>query len=87
MRLFLTLLITLALAGTGLAQHNHGNGSPMGSSPKPAPQAQSKPGELPENIDLSKIRGLTVQHNGRYMPLETVAMDVIGDITDGKAFK
>ncbi len=85
MRLFLTLLITLALAGTGLSQHRHT--TPKGNSPKPAPQAQSKPGELPENIDLSEIRGLTVQHNGRYMPLETVAMDVIGDITDGKIFK
>ena len=38
--------------------------------------------KLPSSLDLSKIRTTVVQHNGRWMPLDTTARDVVEDITD-----
>lgn len=38
--------------------------------------------ELPgSSLDLSTIRALPVQHNGRWMPLDTVARDVVESVT------
>ena len=37
--------------------------------------------ELPGNLDLSTIRKTVVQHNGRWMPLDTLARDVVEQVT------
>ncbi|UCE58968.1 MAG: cytochrome c biogenesis protein CcsA [Phycisphaerales bacterium] len=41
--------------------------------------------ELPTSLDLTTIRGLIVQHDGRWPPLDTLARDVVGEVT-GEAF-
>lgn len=41
--------------------------------------------ELPSSLDLSTIRELCVQHDGRFPPLDTVARDVVESVA-GKAF-
>lgn len=47
-----------------------------------APASDAK---LPANLDLSAIRALAVQHDGRWPPLDTVARDTVETIT-GEAF-
>ena len=41
--------------------------------------------KLPASLDLTAIRGLPVQHDGRWPPLDTVARDTVESIT-GEAF-
>ena len=36
---------------------------------------------LPQSIDVGPLRGLAVQHDGRYLPLDTLARDVVGSVT------
>lgn len=36
---------------------------------------------LPESIDISAVRSLVVQHDGRWMPLDTVARDLVREVT------
>ncbi len=43
------------------------------------------PGEF-GTLDLSGIRGLTVQHDGRWMPLDTVARDIVSKISESEFF-
>ena len=45
--------------------------------------AASEPVEsnLPSTFDLTKIRSITVQHDGRWMPLDTAARDIVNSIT------
>jgi ABC-type transport system involved in cytochrome c biogenesis permease subunit len=38
-------------------------------------------GLLPETLDLEAMRALTVQHNGRWVPLDTVARDTVDAVT------
>jgi ABC-type transport system involved in cytochrome c biogenesis permease subunit len=42
---------------------------------------QSSAAALPETLDLERIRGLPVQHDGRWPPLDTVARDVVESVT------
>jgi len=49
----------------------------------PSARAEAK---LPTSLDLSKIRTMVVQHNGRWMPLDTTARDVVEDITDDEFY-
>ena len=37
--------------------------------------------ELPNSLDLSAIRALTVQHDGRWPPLDTLARDMVESVT------
>jgi ABC-type transport system involved in cytochrome c biogenesis permease subunit len=37
--------------------------------------------ELPQNLDLSTIRRIPVQHDGRFPPLETLARDLVESVT------
>jgi len=41
--------------------------------------------ELPSSLDLTTVRELCVQHDGRYPPLDTVARDVVESVA-GKTF-
>ena len=41
--------------------------------------------KLPGTLDLTAIRGLVVQHDGRWPPLDTVARDIVESVT-GHAF-
>jgi ABC-type transport system involved in cytochrome c biogenesis permease subunit len=41
--------------------------------------------ELPSSLDLSTVRELCVQHDGRFPPLDTVARDVVESVA-GKAY-
>ena len=41
--------------------------------------------ELPSSLDLSTVRELCVQHDGRFPPLDTMARDVVESVA-GKAF-
>ncbi len=41
--------------------------------------------DVPASLDLETVRGLCVQHDGRYMPLDTLARDVVHGVT-GRAF-
>ena len=50
----------------------------LGTSPVPD-------AALPTSLDLTAIRALPVQHDGRWTPLDTVARDVVESIT-GDAF-
>lgn len=36
---------------------------------------------LPESLDLEKVRGLPAQHDGRWPPLDTVARDIVEQVT------
>jgi len=49
-----------------------------------APVSQAK---LPATLDLSTIRALPVQHDGRYPPLDTVARDIVSEITGRQFFQ
>ncbi len=49
------------------------------------PSAPSVP-RLPVSLDLETIRALPVQHDGRWMPLDTVARDVVETVTDTTFF-
>ena len=41
----------------------------------------SKPGQLPETLDLAVVRGVITQHDGRWPPLDTLADDVVREVT------
>ncbi len=41
--------------------------------------------QLPASLDLEQIRALPLQHDGRWMPLDTVARDVV-ETSTGRAF-
>src|SRR5690606_9056679 len=43
--------------------------------------------KLPKNIDLDAVRALPVQHDGRWMPLDTVARDTVNAVTGDIAFE
>ncbi len=42
---------------------------------------------LPNSLDLGKIRALTVQHDGRWPPLDTMARDLVESVTDDEFFQ
>ncbi|MBI4578939.1 MAG: cytochrome c biogenesis protein CcsA, partial [Planctomycetes bacterium] len=42
---------------------------------------------LPQHLDLSIVRAIPVQHNGRWMPLDTVARDVVESVTGEMAYR
>jgi ABC-type transport system involved in cytochrome c biogenesis permease subunit len=42
---------------------------------------QASPAVYPATLDFDVIRGLVVQHDGRYPPLDTVARDVLTEVT------
>ena len=48
---------------------------------------QSSPPELPKTLDLTAIRGLVVQHDGRWPPLDTAARDVVRSVTGRSDFR
>ena len=48
----------------------------------PAPPTTS---DLPDSIDVDAVRPIVVQHDGRWMPLDTLARDVVETIT-GRSF-
>ncbi len=48
-----------------------------------APSAAAK---LPANLDLDALRGLPVQHDGRWPPLDTLARDVVESVTGDTHF-
>lgn len=37
--------------------------------------------ELPQSLDLTRVRTLPVQHDGRYPPIDTLARDVVQSVT------
>jgi ABC-type transport system involved in cytochrome c biogenesis permease subunit len=41
---------------------------------------------LPPSIDITPLRSLVVQHDGRYMPLDTLARDVVGSVTGSQRY-
>ncbi len=51
--------------------------------------AQPAPPEprLPASLDLEQIRALPLQHDGRWMPLDTVARDIVETVTDSAFFR
>ena len=42
---------------------------------------------LPRSLELSPLRRLPVQHDGRWPPLDTVARDLVEEVTGGPAFQ
>ncbi len=44
-------------------------------------------GELPSSLDLTALRELVVQHDGRWPPLDTVARDYVESITGYEQFR
>ncbi len=42
---------------------------------------------LPASLDLSLVRDLPVQHDGRWMPLDTLARDVVFSVTGERRFR
>ncbi|MFA5865593.1 MAG: cytochrome c biogenesis protein CcsA [Phycisphaerae bacterium] len=47
----------------------------------PAPQ-----GHLPTHLDISSIRAIPVQHDGRWMPLDTLARDTVDTVMGERVF-
>jgi ABC-type transport system involved in cytochrome c biogenesis permease subunit len=43
--------------------------------------------KLPGSLDLSTIRALPVQHDGRWMPLDTLARDLVREVTGETRFR
>ena len=43
--------------------------------------------DLPTSLDLESLRGLVVQHDGRWPPLDTVARDVVESVTGNATFQ
>ncbi|MEK7711344.1 MAG: cytochrome c biogenesis protein CcsA [Planctomycetota bacterium] len=43
--------------------------------------------ELPSSLDLTALRGVCVQHDGRWPPLDTVARDFVESITGQERFR
>lgn len=41
---------------------------------------------LPQSIDVTPLRSMVVQHDGRYLPLDTLARDVVGSITGSERY-
>jgi len=42
---------------------------------------------LPKNLDMSVVRAIPVQHDGRWMPLDTVARDTVNAVTGDVFFR
>lgn len=42
---------------------------------------------LPRSLDLSKVRSITVQHDGRWPPLDTLARDLVWSVTGKTRFE
>lgn len=40
----------------------------------------------PAQLDLSRVRAIPVQHDGRWMPLDTLARDTVETVTSGRVF-
>jgi len=53
-------------------------GGPLASADEPA---------LPKSIDPSTVRSLAVQHDGRWMPLDTVARDLVQQVAGTQHFR
>jgi len=45
------------------------------------------PAEPPTSLDFTTLRGVVVQHDGRWPPLDTVARDFVKSITDREHFR
>ncbi|MHC4698327.1 MAG: cytochrome c biogenesis protein, partial [Planctomycetota bacterium] len=43
-------------------------------------------GMLPVSLDLTAIRGITVQHNGRWPPIDTLARDIVDSVTGDASY-
>jgi len=44
-------------------------------------------GAVPDKLDLTKVRAIAVQHDGRWMPLDTLARDMVGSVTGDEDFR
>ncbi len=51
------------------------------------PQSTEERPGLPQSIDLTAIRALTTQHDGRWPPLDTVARDLVWKVTGDSSFE
>ncbi|MCK4342308.1 MAG: cytochrome c biogenesis protein CcsA [Phycisphaerae bacterium] len=49
--------------------------------------ASAAAAELPTTLDLTVIRGLPVQHDGRWPPLDTVARDIVESVTGDASYR
>lgn len=49
--------------------------------------SSSTEARLPQSLDLSAVRALAVQHDGRWMPLDTVARDLVWQVTGTQGFR
>ena len=47
----------------------------------------SPPAELPSSLDLSRVRSIVVQHDGRWMPLDTLARDLVQGVTGERLYR
>jgi ABC-type transport system involved in cytochrome c biogenesis permease subunit len=52
-----------------------------------AANAQPAGPTLPSSLELSTLRGLCVQHDGRWMPLETLARDIVHAVTGRELYR
>ncbi len=46
----------------------------------------SPQGELPQNLDTSALYEIVVQHDGRWMPMETLALDFVDQVTGDQSW-
>jgi len=49
--------------------------------------ASTSSATLPMTVDVDAVRTMTVQHNGRWMPLDTVARDTIESVTGAERYQ
>lgn len=60
---------------------------PRSPHQQPALRTQNTSAVLPTGFDLQKLRALPAQHNGRWMPLDTVARDEVEKVTGTMEFR
>ena len=77
MNVFITVMTFSIFAG-----QTAGHGAHL-QNPRPT----ATPARLPESLELSHIRRLVVQHDGRWPPLDTVARDFVESITGAENFR
>lgn len=78
-KLVMTVMAAGLIGFPGAAGANASEGPP---GIKPAASSEAP---LPTSLDLTVIRGMTVQHDGRWPPLDTLARDMV-DSVSGDAF-
>lgn len=52
-----------------------------------APAIATPGTSLPNTIDLNVVRGIAVQHDGRWMPLDTLARDMVKSVTGTRTYR